>query len=75
MPWTTPVHTAIALLVSYARDTLRSRTEPFVVNIGRSNARVIALLGFGIVLSVVVFDEVEMRIVGLGDMSWPVGRG
>ena len=41
------------------RETLSSQTEPFVVHIG----------GFGVVRSVAVFDEVEMRFFGLGDMS------
>ena len=64
-------------VLSYARDTLGSGTEPFVVHISGSEARIIGLfaaLGFGVVWSVTVFDEVEMQIVGLGGMSWPVGR-
>ena len=65
------------LLLSYARDTLGSRTKPFVVHIGGSEAQIIGLfaaLGFGVVRSVTVFDKVEMSIVGLGGMSWPVGQ-
>ena len=48
-----------------------------MVHIGRSDARIIGLFaapGFGVFRSVAVFDEVEMQIVGLGGMSWPVGR-
>ncbi|KAH8982445.1 acyl-CoA N-acyltransferase [Lactarius hatsudake] len=70
-------HAALVLLLSYARDTLGIRTESFVARIGASNARSIALftaLGFGIVRTVVVFDEIEMRVVGPGNMSWPGGR-
>jgi len=70
-------HAALALLLSYARDTLSIRTESFVARIGASNVRSIALfstLGFSVVRTVAVFDEVEMRIVDPGEMSWPVGR-
>ncbi|KAN0136477.1 acyl-CoA N-acyltransferase [Lactarius tabidus] len=70
-------HAALALLLSYARDTLSVRTESFVARIGASNARSIALfgaLGFNVVRTVAVFDEVEMRIVDPGDMRWPVGQ-
>ncbi|KAI9436008.1 acyl-CoA N-acyltransferase [Lactarius indigo] len=70
-------HAALALLLSYARDTLGIRTESFVARIGASNARSIALftaLGFSIVRVVAVFDEVEMRAVGPGGINWPGGR-
>ncbi|KAI9437203.1 acyl-CoA N-acyltransferase [Lactarius indigo] len=70
-------HAALALLLSYARDTLSIRTESFVARIGASNARSIALftaLGFSIVRVVAVFDEVEMRVVGPGGINWPGGR-
>jgi len=70
-------HAALTLLLSYARDTLGVRTESFVVRIGASNARSIALfaaLGFSVVRTVAVFDEVEMRVVDTGSMSWPGGR-
>jgi L-amino acid N-acyltransferase YncA len=48
-----------------------------VARIGAGNARSIALfgaLGFSVVRTVTVFDEVEMRIVDPGNMSWPVGQ-
>ena len=70
-------HAALALLLSYACDTLSVRPESFVARIGAGNARSIALftaLGFSIVRTVAVFDEVEMRIVDTGNMSWPGGR-
>ena len=70
-------HAALALLLSYARDRLGVRTETFVARIGTSNARSIALfaaLGFSVVRTVAVFDEVEMRIVDLGEVSWQVGQ-
>src|SRR6266702_4074736 len=70
-------HAALALLLSHARDTLSVRTESFVARIGASNARSIALftaLGFSVVRTVAVFDEVEMRVVDPGDMSLPGGQ-
>ena len=70
-------HAALTLLLSYARDTLGVRTTSFVARIGASNARSIALfaaLGFGVVRTVAVFDEVEMRVVDPGDMNWPRGQ-
>ncbi|KAI9432558.1 acyl-CoA N-acyltransferase [Lactarius psammicola] len=70
-------HAALALLLSYARDLLGIRTESFVARIGANNARSIALfaaLGFDVVRTVAVFDDVEMRVVDQGDMNWPGGR-
>ncbi len=70
-------HGALALLLSYARDTLGVQTESFVARIGTNNARSIALfiaLGFGIVRTVAVFDEVEMRVVDSGVINWSAGR-
>ena len=77
VPWTHLVLMFLALLLSYARDTLGIRTESFVARIGLRDARSIALvtaLGFGLFRTVTVFVEVEMRVVGLGGTNWPVGR-
>ena len=65
-------HSALALLLSYGLNRLGVRTETFVARIGTSNARSIALfaaLGFSVVHTVAVFDEVEMRIVDSEEMS------
>ena len=48
-----------------------------MARIGASNARSIALfvsLGFSVVRTVAVFDEVEMRAVDADVMNWPGGR-
>ena len=59
--------------MSHARERLDVRTETFVARIGMSNACSIALfaaLGFIVVRTVAVFDEVAMQIVDSGEMSW-----
>ena len=71
-------HAALFLLLSYACDKLSVRKESFVARIGAANARSIALfasLGFEIVRTVPVFDEVEMRVVDADvARSWPAGQ-
>lgn len=60
------------LLPTYALDSLGIRTEPSTARIGTSDARSIAMfaaLGFGFDRTVAVFDDVEMRIFGLVEMS------
>jgi L-amino acid N-acyltransferase YncA len=69
-------HAALALLLCYACDKLGVRRESFVARIGTANTHSIALfvsLGFGIVRTVAVFDQVEMRVVDAG-VSWSTGR-
>jgi L-amino acid N-acyltransferase YncA len=69
-------HAALALLLCYASDKLGVRKESFVARIGAANSRSLALfksLGFGIIRTVAVFDEVEMRVVDAG-VSWPAGQ-
>ena len=54
------------------RDRLDLRTETFVARIGMSNACSIALfaaLGFIVVRTIAVFDEVAMQIVDSGEIS------
>ena len=75
--WLWPLAEPLGLLLSYARDMLRVEIEPFVARIVTTDARSIALfaaLGIGVALTVALFVEVEMRIVGLGYISWPAGR-
>src|SRR5579863_7864469 len=71
-------HAALVLLLSYACGKLGVRKESFVARIGAANARSIALftgLGFGVVRTVSVFDEVEMRVVDADvARSWPSGQ-
>jgi L-amino acid N-acyltransferase YncA len=54
------------------------RKESFVARIGADNARSIALfasLGFKVVRTVPVFDEVEMRVVDADvAQGWPAGQ-
>jgi L-amino acid N-acyltransferase YncA len=69
-------HAALALLLCYACDKLGVRKESFVARIGAANTRSLALfasLGFSVVRTVAIFDEVEMRVVDLG-VSWPAGQ-
>jgi RimJ/RimL family protein N-acetyltransferase len=68
---------ALVLLLSYAYDKLGVRKESFVARIGPANVRSIALfasLGSEVVLTVSVFDQVEMRVTDCVAQSWPVGR-
>jgi L-amino acid N-acyltransferase YncA len=67
--------------LSYACDKLGVKEESFVARIGAANARSIALfgrLGFKVVRTVSVFDEVEMRVVVdaavAAARSWPAGQ-
>jgi RimJ/RimL family protein N-acetyltransferase len=71
-------HAALVLLLSYACDKLGIRKESFVARIGSSNLRSIALfasLGFEVVRTVSVFEQVEMRVVEcVVAQSWPAGH-
>jgi L-amino acid N-acyltransferase YncA len=70
-------HAALVLLLSYACEKLGVRKESFVARIGSANVRSIALfasLGFEVVRTVSVFDEVEMRVTDCDAQSWPAGR-
>jgi len=72
-------HAALALLLSYACDKLGVGKGSFVARIGAANARSIALfssLGFKVVRSISVFDEVEMRVLDTDDVAqnWPAGE-
>jgi L-amino acid N-acyltransferase YncA len=67
------------LLLSYARDKLGVGKGSFVARIGAANARSIALfssLGFKVVRTISVFDEVEMRVLDTDDVAqnWPAGE-
>ncbi|KAF8478081.1 acyl-CoA N-acyltransferase [Russula ochroleuca] len=69
-------HAALILLLSYACDKLGVRKESFVARIGSANTRSIALftsLGFEVVRTVSVFDQVEMRVADSDAESWPSG--
>jgi len=70
-------HAALALLLSYAYDKLGVGKHTFVARIGSANVRSIALfasLGFEVVRTVAVFDQVEMRVAGCVAQSWPAGH-
>ena len=70
-------HAALVLLLSYACDKLGVRKESFVARIGSANVRSIALfasLGFEVVRTVSVFDQVEMRVTDCDAQSWPAGH-
>ncbi|KAI9508288.1 acyl-CoA N-acyltransferase [Russula earlei] len=71
-------HGALVLLLSYACDKLGVGKESFVARIGAANARSIALfasLGFGVVRTISVFDEVEMRVMDTDvAQNWPAGQ-
>ncbi|KAI0293091.1 acyl-CoA N-acyltransferase [Russula brevipes] len=71
-------HAALVLLLSYACNKLGVGKRSFVARIGAANARSIALfagLGFKVVRTVTVFDEVEMRVVDTDvPQSWPAGQ-
>ncbi|KAH9997951.1 acyl-CoA N-acyltransferase [Russula vinacea] len=69
-------HAALVLLLSYACDKLGVRKESFVARIGSANTRSIALfasLGFEVVRTVSVFDQVEMRVADCVTQSWAPG--
>ena len=69
-------HAALTLLLCYACNKLGVGKESFVARIGAANKRSLALfasLGFGIVRTVAIFDEVEMRVVDAG-VSWSPGQ-
>jgi L-amino acid N-acyltransferase YncA len=69
-------HAALALLLGYACDKLGVPKESFVARIGTTNTHSVALfvsLGFDIVRTVAVFDQVEMRVVDAG-MTWSTGQ-
>jgi RimJ/RimL family protein N-acetyltransferase len=58
-------HAALVLLLAYACDKLGIRKESFVARIGSANMRSIALfasLGFEVVRTVSVFEQVEMQV-------------
>ena len=70
-------HAALVLLLSYACDKLGVGKASFVARIGSSNVRSIALfasLGFEVVRTVSVFDQVEMRVADCVAQSWPAGH-
>jgi len=70
-------HAALVLLLSYACDKLGIRKESFVARIGSANMRSIALfasLGFEVVRTVSVFEQVEMRVAECVTQSWPAGH-
>jgi len=71
-------HAALVLLLSYACDKLGIRKESFVARIGSANMRSIALftsLGFEVVRTVSVFEQVEMRVAERPvAQSWPAGH-
>lgn len=70
-------HAALVLLLSYACDKLGIRKESFVARIGSANMRSIALftsLGFEVVRTVAVFEQVEMRVAECVAQSWPAGH-
>ena len=70
------VHAVLALLLCYACDKLGARKESLVARVGATNSHSLALftsLGIGIVHTIAVFDQVEMRVVGAG-VSWPAGH-
>jgi len=71
-------HAALALLLSYACDKLDVGKGSFVARIGAANTRSIALfsnLGFKVVRTISVFDEVEMRVLDTDNIAqnWPAG--
>ena len=69
-------HAALVLLLSYACDKLGIRKESFVARIGSANKRSIALfasLGFEVVRTVSVFEQVEMRVAECVAQRWPAG--
>ena len=69
-------HAALVLLLSYACDKLGVLKESFVARIGSANTRSIALfasLGFEVVQTVSVFDQVEMRVADCVTQSWELG--
>ncbi|KAI0283915.1 acyl-CoA N-acyltransferase [Russula aff. rugulosa BPL654] len=70
-------HAALVLLLSYACDKLGIKKESFVARIGSANMRSIALftsLGFEVVRTVSVFEQVEMRVAECVTQSWPAGH-
>lgn len=71
-------HAALVLLLSYACDKLGIKKESFVARIGSANMRSIALfasLGFEVVRTVSVFEQVEMRVAEcVVAQSWPAGH-
>jgi hypothetical protein len=70
------VHAALALLLCYACDKLGARKESLVALVGATDSHSLALftsLGFGIVHTIAVFDQVEMRAVD-ASLSWPAGH-